>query len=131
MSEFVSASPPSGGIEWEDHNGKLLVIEPLTVETGIKTSFGEKDAVRGNVHVLTGPTESEDYPDCLVFPKLLIGQLRGNLGSKVVGRLEQGVAKPGQKPPWRLAEATEDDLAKASAWLKARTSSSLKSAAPF
>jgi hypothetical protein len=27
----------------------------------------------------------------------------------VLGRLEQGTAKPGQKPPWKLANATDSD----------------------
>src|SRR5689334_19277462 len=110
MSEFVSAAPPSGGITWADHTGKLLIIEPTSFETGIQTSFGSADAVKANIHVITGPGESEEFPEALVFPKLLASQLKGQIGRKVVGRLGQGTAKPGQSAPWLLEEATADDL---------------------
>lgn len=131
MSEFVSAAPPSGGINWSDHKGSLLVIEPISVETGIQTSFGPADAVKADVHVLISPTESEDYPDCLVFPKLLSSQLKGQIGKKVVGRLGQGTAKPGQSAPWLLEEATADDLAKAQEWLAKQAPVVTSAAAPF
>ena len=131
MSEFVSAAPPSGGITWAEHQGKLLVIEPLSFEQGIQTSFGSTDAVRANVHVLTAPGESEDYDDCLIFPKVLVGQTRGQLGKKVVGRLTSGTAKPGQSAPHMLAEATEDDLGKAQEWLSKQAPAVTSAQAPF
>lgn len=121
MSEFVSAAPPSGGITWADHKGSLLIIEPINVETGIQTAFGTADAVKANVHVLTGPDTSEDYPDCLVFPKLLASQLKGQIGKKVVGRLGQGAAKSGQSAPWVLEQSTPEDIEKAKAFLANRT----------
>lgn len=130
MSEFVSAAPPSGGITWADHKGALLVIEPLSFEAGIQTSFGAADAVKANVHVLTADG-SEDFDDCLVFPKLLASQLKSQIGAKVVGRLGQGTAKPGQSAPWLLEAATDDDLAKAQAWLTTRAPQVTSAAAPF
>lgn len=117
MSEFVSAAPPTGGITWEDQNGKLLIIEPLSVEAAIETTVGTKPAVRANVYVLTGPHEAEEFMDALVFPKVLQGQLRGQIGKKVVGRLGQGVKKPGQSAPWVISEATAEDIEKAKAYL--------------
>lgn len=132
MSEFVSASAPSGGINWGDLEGKLLVIEPLSVETGIQTAYGVTDAVRANVHVITGPGESEDHEDALVFPKLLQGQLRSQVGKRVVGRKGRGTAKPGQDAPHVLESATEDDLKKAQEWLEGRVKPEVTSAAaPF
>lgn len=128
--DFVSAAPPSGGIDFKDHKGSLLVIEPLSIETGIKTVHGDSDAVRANVYVITGPGTSDDYEDTLVFPKVLQGQLKGKIGSKVVGRLTQGVAKPGQSAPWLIDAATEDDLAKAREWVAARNGASFASATP-
>lgn len=115
--DYVSAAPPSGGITWEDHNGKLLIVEPLALESDIQTAFGLSDAVRANVYVLTGPNEAEEFPDCLIFPKLLQGQTRGQVGKKVVGRLGQGVKKPGQNAPWVISEATPEDIEKAKAYL--------------
>lgn len=129
MSEFVSASPPSGGITWADHAGALLVIEPLAIEQSIKTVHGDANPVRANVHILTSPGEAETFDDCLVFPKVLAGQLRGQIGKKVVGRLGQGLAKPSQTAPWVLEPATDEDLAKAKAWLE-KSKPTLTSAAP-
>lgn len=128
--EFTSAAPPSGGIEWASYKGSLLVVEPLAIESGIQTVHGANDAVRANVFAITGPGTSDDYPDCLVFPKVLQGQLRGKIGSKVVGRLTQGQAKSGQSAPWVLDAATEDDLAKAREWVATRNGASFASAAP-
>lgn len=133
MSDFVSAAPPSGGITWADHKGSLLIIQPTSVEAGIQTSFGSADAVKADVYVLTGPDTSEDYPDCLVFPKVLASQLKGQIGNKVVGRLNQGQAKPGQSAPWILDAATPDDIEKAKAFL-AKTApvvTTPQAAAPF
>lgn len=132
MSEFVSAAPPSGGIKYDDHKGSLLIIEPLSLEQNVQTSFGPADPVRANVYVLTGPGEAEDHLDTLIFPKVLAGQLKGQIGRKVVGRLGQGTAKPGQSAPWLLEEATPDDLEKAQAWLTTRAQPAVTSAvAPF
>lgn len=127
MSEFVSAAPPTGGIDWKDHNGNLLIIEPLAVESGIQTVHGPSDAVRANVYVLTGPGQAEEFADTLIFPKLLQGQTRGQVGKKVVGRLGQGTAKPGQSAPWVIQPASGDDIEKAKAYLSAQT---LTAAAP-
>lgn len=127
MSEFVSAAPPSGGIDWSEQKGRLIIFEPLTFETDIKTSFGDADAVKANVYVLTGPDASDDYVEALVFPKLLSSQLKGQIGKKVVGRLGQGQAKPGQSAPWLLEEATAEDLEKAKTYLNGKT---LTSAGP-
>lgn len=131
MSEFVSAAPPSGGIDWSEHKGALLIIEPLSYEEGIQTSFGAANATKANVHVLTGPGESEDYNEALIFPKLLASQTKSQIGKKVVGRLGQGTAKPGQSAPWLLEEATPDDLAKAQEWLAKQAPSVTSAAAPF
>lgn len=114
--EIVSATQ-SAGIAWEDFSGKLLVIEPLELEEGVKTVHGEADAVRANVFVLLGPNEHEVVEDTLIFPKVLVSQTKRRIDSYVVGRLQQGEAKKGQNPPWMLAEATEKDLKKASDFL--------------
>lgn len=128
--EFTSAAAPSGGITWADFNGSLLVVEPLGIENGIQTVHGANDAVRANVYVITGPGTSDDFEDTLVFPKVLQGQLKSKVGSKVVGRLTQGQAKPGQSAPWVLDAATADDIAKAQAWQAARNGNQFASAAP-
>ena len=130
---FEKPSAPTGGITWADHSGALLLIEPLSVETGIQTSFGAADAVRANVTIIEGPGAGESFPDTLVFPKLLQSQLRSQVGKKVLGRLGQGSAKPGQSAPWLLNEASADDIAKAEAWVRANPAPTgvTSAAAPF
>lgn len=126
MSMFSQPSAPSGGVNWSDHKGKLLLVEPLSFEPGIKTSFGDADAVKANVYAIEA---DEAFEDTLIFPKLLVSQTKGQIGAKVLGRLGQGQAKPGQSAPWLLEEATADDIAKAEEWVKARAASSVTTAA--
>lgn len=130
MSMFASPSAPSGGITWADHRGALLLVEPLSFEAGIATSFGTTDAVRANVHVIDGPGAGESFDDTLIFPKLLVSQTKNNVGQKVLGRLTQGQAKPGQSAPWLLEAATEADIAKAEAWVKQQQASTVTTAQP-
>lgn len=132
MSMFSTPSAPSGGIKWDDVKGELLLVEPLSVESGINTSFGMADAVKANVTVIRADGTGEGHPETLIFPKILASQVRSQIGSKVLGRLFQGSAKPGQSAPWLLSEATPEDIAKAEAWVKSNATSSVTSAAaPF
>lgn len=132
MTEIVSASAPSGGITWADHKGALLIIKPEGYEEGINTSFGLASAVKADVYVLTGPDTAEEFPSALVFPKLLASQLKNQIGNTVVGRLNQGQAKPGQSAPWLLDQATADDIEKAKSYLdKSATPAVTTAAAPF
>jgi hypothetical protein len=110
MSTDPFAAPASAtAIQWADLNGSLLLIEVHNIEHDIPTTLGKKDAVRADVVVLDGSGQGDTYPDCLIFPKGLQGQLRARIGQKVLGRLGQGVAKAAQSPPWLLSEATDAD----------------------
>ncbi len=132
MSDPFAAPATATGIKWADVNGSLVLVEVLSIETGIQTTFGEADAVRANIAVLDGDLKGEDYPDCLVFPKALQGQLRSRVGEKVLGRVTQGQAKPGQSAPWLLAVATEEDRKVGMAYLAGQVSTPAQShAAPF
>lgn len=115
---FATPAAPSSGIKWADYEGRLLVIEPLSDEKGIQTSFGDADAVKANIYVID--QSPEEFPDSLVFPKILASQLRPRLGQKVIGRLGRGVAKPGQSAPWTLSDATQEDVNAGMAWLASR-----------
>lgn len=132
MSMFATPSAPGGGITWADHKGALLLVEPLSIETGIQTVHGPSDAVKVNIHVIDGTGAGQSFEDTLVFPKLLQSQLRGQIGSKVLGRLGQGAAKPGQSAPWLLQEASAEDIAKAEQWVAQNSKPTVQSAqAPF
>jgi hypothetical protein len=123
MSNPFSSPATSSGIQWEHLLGHLLLIEPTAVERDINTAFGLKEAVRADVTDLgDGVTDTlaNEYPEALIFPGVLISQTRSLIGEKVLGRLGQGAGKPGQKPPWKLENATEADIAAGKKYLANR-----------
>lgn len=109
MSSPFAAPAAASGLDLNALNGHLLLITPHKVEEGITTSFGPKDAIRADVVVLDGSDAGTEHADTLLFPLVLIGQLRSRCGQKVLGRLGKGQAKPGQAAPWKLTEATDAD----------------------
>lgn len=129
MTENPFAAPaPVTGVQWAELLGRLLVIEPHAVET-VNTSMGEGQAVRADVHVIDQP-EPETHEDVLIFPRLLAAQVKTRLGEMVLGRLEQGTAKPNQTAPWRLADATAQDQALGGEWLRKRKTNAFATPAP-
>lgn len=128
---FSSPASPSAGIDLKEHIGALLLIDVQSLEVGIKTVHGDNDAISCDVHVLDGPGEGTSYDGTLIFPKVLVGQLKRSIGEKVLGRLGQGVAKPGQSAPWILNEASVEDIAKAEAWVASNKPSVTSAQAPF
>jgi hypothetical protein len=65
---------------------------------------------------------------------VLQGQLRSKVGTKVLGRLGQGVAKPGQSPPWTLVAFSSEDARKAQAYIDGQVKPAFSGAndpAPF
>lgn len=113
MSKSQFSRPGTAGesqkIVWKDLFGALLIIEPVSVEHDIQTALGARDAVRASVTVIDGVHAGNHYPDALIFPRAMQGQLGRQLGAKVLGRLGKGVAKPGQDAPWVLDYANEKD----------------------
>jgi hypothetical protein len=110
---FSTPAAPSAGVDLDTLNGRLLLITVHSIETGINTTFGPKDAARCDIAILDGPDKGTEHSDTLLFPKVVVGQLRRSNGNPVLARMGQGVAKPGQKPPWLLEAATEADVATA------------------
>lgn len=127
---FAAPAAPGEGIQFKEHIGALVLIDVLGFEEKIKTSFGDNDAVRANVHVIEGAGAGESYEDTLIFPRLLVSQTKKSIGQKVLGRLGQGNAKPGQSAPWILAEASADDIAKAESWVAQHAPSVTSAASP-
>lgn len=117
MTDAFNAPSSAAGITWADLKGSLLLIKVSGIENGIKTVHGEATAARGDVSVLDGPQEGTTYGDTLIFPKVLISQVKPSVGGMVLGRLGQGKAKPGQSAPWTLEEATDADKTAARAYL--------------
>lgn len=113
MSTTWEDPAPSAALSYEELQGSLLMVEVIGHEDHIPTVHtqpGEKNpAVRVNLTVLDGTHVGDEYENALVFPKVLIGQLRPRVGKTVLGRLGKGEAKPGKNPPWRLLPATDTD----------------------
>jgi hypothetical protein len=112
-----AAPSTATGIKWADLKGSLLLFTVHGVENGIKTVHGDAQAVRADVAVLDGEQVGTVYNDTLVFPKVLISQIKSSVGGMVLARLGQGSAKPGQSAPWTLTEATDGDKAKGREYL--------------
>lgn len=119
-SPFAQPAAPSSGIKWADYNGALILFSVQGLEQNVSTVHGPSDAVRCNIAVLDGPGAGEEHENILVFPKLMRAQLSNRVGSLVLGRLGQGVAKAGQSAPWLINPATEQDQQIGSAWLAKR-----------
>ena len=115
-------SPASGNFKAKDYPNSLLLITPSEYLTGVKTVNGEKDCVDGQVVVIdeTDPAASEVIDNGRLFGGQLIAATKSKIGKMVLGRLGQGVAKPGQNAPWVLNDPTEDDRVKARAFLASK-----------
>lgn len=111
MTDLFDAPGSASGLDLKTIEGCLLLIKPLTLETGINTALGEKDAIRADVTVLDGPGAPVEHNDVLIWPRVLQGQIRSNVGSGRfnLGRLGKGQAKSGQNAPWKLADPTDAD----------------------
>jgi hypothetical protein len=92
--------------------GALVLIQVREHRTGIITSFGEKDAVACDVHVLDGPKAGQVFDNALLFQGALIGALKPAAGGEpVLARIGLGTAKPGQSAPFILLPFTDADVA--------------------
>jgi len=116
------AAPSQGGsVRPADLEGHLLIVEPIEYVQSISTSFGDKDAIRVNIHDVT---DQASHDDVLLFGTALIGSLKSQVGKGVLGK---GTAKPGQAAPWVLDDATSDAKAvkAATAYLTNATASTI------
>jgi len=119
------AAPSQGGsVRPADLEGHLLIVEPIEYVQSISTSFGDKDAIRVNIHDVT---DQASHDDVLLFGTALIGSLKSQVGKRVLGVLGKGTAKPGQAAPWVLDDATSDAKAvkAATAYLTNATASTI------
>jgi hypothetical protein len=114
MTTFADPADPGGDkLPLAELNGAVLIFDVLEALEGVQTTFGMTNPVRANVHVVDGALKGTSYTDTLVFPKVLSGSLRPNVGKQVVARLGQGIAKAGQSAPWTLNPVTDTEKAAA------------------
>lgn len=128
--QFAAPAAPGGdSLDLSALVGSLLVFQVTEALEHVQTSFtepGERTpAVRAAVHVLDGPHVGLVRNDALVFPKVLQGQLKKEVGGKpVLGRLTRGQAlKPGQSAPYMLDAATPADVQVGVEWAQRQAAS--------
>lgn len=124
----------AGGAGITEYDGQLLLVVPTEYVQGVKTSYGEADAVRVNFVVLDAPDGIEEVEDTLVFQRVLIsafkaqakfnernpdGDPANGYPKMTLGRLfqDEKQKKQGQSAPWVLGEPTEEDKALARMYL--------------
>jgi hypothetical protein len=111
---FTFNAPSESGevLAPRDLVGQLLIIHPRSVDMVKTQAYGEKEAVRVDVAVLTQQNQDGSYGvahrDVLWFSGRIIGSLKRQLGSLVLARMAIGTGKPGQNPPFELDDATQD-----------------------
>jgi hypothetical protein len=114
-------SPPAGGgdiVKPEALNGHLLIVRPVDFKPDFPTSFGATDAISADLVDLSeaGPDgQPRVYNGALFFNKMLVSGLKSEIGKMVLAVMIQGIAKPGQSPPWQLQDATKDPASVAAA----------------
>jgi hypothetical protein len=91
--------------------GVLLRIEVLESMPTMDTTYGPAAPVRVNVVALDGTNKGTAWDDQLLFPRVLVGQLKSSVGQVVLGRIGKGAAKSGKSAPWLLEAPTADDIA--------------------
>lgn len=124
MSNQFATPGPAGGdpVDLDAAHGCLLLIEPISLETQIPTSYGPSDAVRATVVILDGPQAGREHEGALLFPTVLRSQLAAKIGQKVLGRLGKGEGKAGQSPPWLLSDPSQADIELATRYVQSRAS---------
>ena len=124
---FATPSTGSDSVKPADLLGHLLLVTPLEFKESITTAFGESSAIAVD---LVDLDTNETYHDVLFFGRGLIANLKSNIGAQVLGRMAQGLAKPGQSAPWVLEAATEADTQKAVAYVTAQATGNIATPAP-
>jgi len=124
---FATPSTGSDSVKPADLLGHLLLVTPLEFKEAITTAFGDSPAIAVDVVDLD---TNEEYHDVLFFGRGLIANLKSNIGAQVLGRMSQGIARPGQSAPWVLEAANDTDTQKAVAYVQAKATGNIATPAP-
>lgn len=106
-------------IKFSQHEGQLLLVTPHELQRNFDRMDGPGDVVIADIVVLDYPGGPIEYTGTVIFPKMIIGQVRRNVGKgrSNLGRVGKGEAQPKQSPPWILLPPTEADKQTARAYL--------------
>lgn len=134
MTTFQAPPAPSAGgdkFAFDDHKGNLLLITVHEYKEGISTSHGVANAVAADIAVLDGPDKGGEYRDVLIFPKVIVNQLKGQIGATILARLGQGEKQPGKSAPWVLNAGTADDQETAAKYVAWKAKQAIEDEQPF
>jgi hypothetical protein len=122
MEAFASPAAASSGPKPADLQGQLVIFKPIEYRSGIETVNGPADAISCDIINLD---TNEEHSDVLFFNIAIRNALRPLIGQRVLGRIQQGVAKPGKTAPWIIVDASADAaaIAKAAAYKPGSTAS--------
>lgn len=114
-NEDLGLETSAGGDFWKaaDYENRLHLVKP-TGSGKEDTSMGESEVIYADIVVLDEHGEDHEvFTDAKVFQTGLRGALSGPLrrGTRLVGRLGKGIAKPGKSAPWTFLDATAADKA--------------------
>lgn len=124
---FATPSTGSESVKPADLKGHLLLVTPIEFKESITTAFGDSSAIAVD---LVDLDTTEEFHDVLFFGRGLIANLKSNIGAQVLGRMGQGIAKPGQSAPWILEAATQADIERATAYVTAKATGNIAPPAP-
>lgn len=107
------------GPDYKELLGRLLVFLPHKFEKDVKTENGYKNAVVADVYVIDvkGKRVETHLRQTMIFPAVLVSQLKNNVGKFTPGKLVQGKQKLGEDgapmrddsgkefaAPWEIAD---------------------------
>lgn len=113
------------GPDYKELLGKLLVFKPTEFNKDVRTENGVKNALTADVYVIDEKAKkvTTHLRQTMIFPAVLVSQLKTSLGKFVPGRLQQGKVKTdadgkpmlddsGKEyaPSWEIKDPTEIEL---------------------
>ena len=126
-------APTSGGdkFAFDDHKGNLLLVTVNDYKENISTSHGVANAVAADIAVLDGTDKGNEYKDVLIFPKVIVSQLKNSIGTTLLARLGQGDKQPGKSAPWVLTAGTDADQETAAKYVAYKAKQAASDSEPF
>lgn len=117
---------PGGYFNPGDNVGRLLFFEVVSYREDYP-AYDDKEAAEGVkrdgveviVTALDGPQAGTLYDQSTLYQGQLVKVLKGRVGGRVLGVLQQGEAKGKYKPPYLIVAASEEQKAVARAHLEA------------
>lgn len=125
MADEWGLAASATGPDYKELLNRLVVFKPLDFNKDVKTENGVKNAITADVFVINEKEKKVDLHlrSTMIFPAVLVSQLRGSMGKFVPGVLVQGKVKTGEDgkpmrdesgkeyaPSWEIKDPSELQL---------------------